>query len=295
MSTPLPSSTTLLIDGDILAFVSAAAAQRAIGNPQVDDSGCIYAFASLPEGIAIMENMLGSLKAKLNATGACIALSSSSNWRKEVLPSYKSNRDELSKPVLLGHLKQHLRDAHGAESVEGLEADDLVGIWATAFDDGFMDQRICVSRDKDFQGIPGFHHTLGDLRSDGTPRVREVTEWQAKRFHLVQCLSGDRIDGYGGCPGLGMARAAAIIDDPKRLVPRAGTITVGKNKGKSVTRWFAEPTNDYWACIVSNYLKAGLTEHDALLTARVAKILLAEDYDFKKGVVRLWTPERIND
>jgi DNA polymerase-1 len=289
-------SNTLLIDGDIVAFHAAAAAQRSIGNPEVDATGCVYAFASLPEGKAIVDNTISNLMSGLNANHMKVAVSgpSAENWRKMVLPSYKSNRDELSRPVLLGHLKEYLFERYPTTSVVGLEADDLLGIWATEANP-LPNMRIVVSRDKDMQGIPGHLHTLGDTDHAGNLKVQEISEWQAKRFHLIQALSGDRVDGYGGCPQIGMLRAAKIIDSPVRLVPRDGVITVGKNKGQPTRVWSPEPTNDYWACIVSHYLKAGLTEQDALTTARVAKILLAEDYDMETGTVRLWAPQRINE
>jgi hypothetical protein len=45
-----------------------------------------------------------------------------------------------------------------------------------------------------------------------------------------------------------------------------------------------------WDTVVEAYEKAGLTEDDALVTARLARILRAEDYD---GVnIKLWEPKR---
>ena len=123
--------------------------------------------------------------------------------------------------------------------------------------------------------------------------VREVTQWEADRFHLIQTLAGDRVDGYAGCPGLGMERAATIIDNPVRLLPKEGVKTRGVNKGESVTRWMAEPTRDYWACIVSHYRKAGLGEAEALVTARLARILRHGEYDPATKEVTLWTPDLI--
>ena len=90
-----------------------------------------------------------------------------------------------------------------------------------------------------------------------------------------------------------MQRAQEIVDDPKLLTPQQGVITRGVNKGQPVTKWVAEPSTDYWKVIVSNYLKGGATEQDALTTARLAHILHHEDYDGSTGTVRLWTPEKL--
>lgn len=287
---------TLLIDGDVIAYQAASACQRVVANPEEDAFGYAWAYADCKQGRAIVDNMLAKLKASLNAEHWEIALSGTSalNWRKAILPTYKSNRDDIVRPVLLGTLKQYLRDAYGAVSEVVLEADDLIGIWATGewcSVEPFGPFAVIVGRDKDFKGIPGTHHTLGDLDGKGQPRLRFVSCEEAERFHLTQALAGDRVDGYAGCPGIGMERASQVIANPQRLVPKSGTLTAGKNKGTQVTKWYAEPTEDYWACIVSHYLKAGLTEADALTTAQVAKILLADDWSTEG--VRLWSPQQI--
>jgi len=45
-----------------------------------------------------------------------------------------------------------------------------------------------------------------------------------------------------------------------------------------------------WPSVVEAYKKAKLTEEDALMNARCARILRASDWDFKKEEVKLWTP-----
>ena len=43
-----------------------------------------------------------------------------------------------------------------------------------------------------------------------------------------------------------------------------------------------------WKLVKNSYEKMGYTEEDALRNARMARILRAEDYDFKKKEVKLW-------
>ena len=43
--------------------------------------------------------------------------------------------------------------------------------------------------------------------------------------------------------------------------------------------------------MVRPFKKAGLTEDDALVQARVARILRAEDFNFETQEVILWNPE----
>lgn len=302
--------TRLLIDGDVIAFISAAAAQENLK----DDFGYIRPFAYTIKGEAVLENMLFALKDQLKGDEMAIVLSDpEDNWRRAVDPSYKTNRTG-DRPLLLDHLKQYLRDKYGAVHWAGLEADDTLGIMMTTpqagpahpDDFGYTAEGhaqwiakhgvklVCVGRDKDFKSIPGLHHSIKqDIGPRGEMLIREVTQWEADRFHMIQTLAGDAIDGFAGCPGIGMKRAAEIIDNPTRLVPQDGIKTRGVNKGEAVIRWMAEPTRDYWACIVSHYRKAGLTEADALKTARLARILRHGEYNPETEELTLWVPDML--
>ena len=46
-----------------------------------------------------------------------------------------------------------------------------------------------------------------------------------------------------------------------------------------------------WATVVKAFKDKGLTEDDALLNARLARILTIDDYDTKRQEPILWTPE----
>lgn len=299
------TETHLLIDGDVIAFSAAAAVQRQYR----DHWGYHWPFASEAEGEACVENMLWNLKQGLkakDAKGPCtfeVYLSDpKENWRRSVDPNYKTNRVG-PRPMLLDHLKDYLREKHGAVWWEGLEADDVLSLRMTAprrpmgritsETEGLYGDElrlVCVGRDKDFKTIPGLHHSIRmDIGASGQYLVRSISKAEADRFHLMQALAGDATDGFKGCPGIGLPRAEKIIANPVRLVPQEGVKTRGVDKGGKVTRWFEEPTNDYWACIVSHYRKQGLTEKHALITARLARLLRYGEYD--NGAVTLWTPE----
>lgn len=305
-----PSKTHLLIDGDVIAFTAASAAQEVI----MDVFGYARPFAYSKTGEAVVENMLANLKANLGADSFQVILSDpKANWRKLVDPTYKTNRVG-DRPLLLDYLKDYLRQEHDAFHWDSLEADDVLGIMMTDPERGekqcvkatdrcagsapcpYCESKsitICVGRDKDFKSIPGLHHMLRDNDANGKPIVREVTQWEGDRFHMIQTLAGDAVDGYAGCSGIGMKRAAEIIDNPVRLVPQPGVKTRGVNKGEGVTRWIAEPTRDYWVAIVSQYLKAGMTEDDALRTARLARILRHGEYNPETEELILWTPDML--
>jgi DNA polymerase-1 len=78
---------------------------------------------------------------------------------------------------------------------------------------------------------------------------------------------GDPADGYKGIPGVGLKRAAKILDQAEDGEPQ-----------------------EFWSLIVEAYEARGLTEDDAILNARMARILRWEDYDYDNKEVKLWTP-----
>lgn len=292
--------THLLVNGDVIAFIAAAACQH----KEVDAHRRIRPVAYEPEGEAVVDNLLLGLRSGLKAQSFEVVLSDpADNWRRAVDPAYKANRsdplDFTQRPLLLDYLKDYLGSKYAAYHWPGLEADDVLGIKMT--DPGARIgyalaevKPICVGRDKDFKTIPGLHHSIKqDVGPSGQMLVREVSPWEAERFHLMQALAGDRVDGYYGCPTIGLDRAAQILDAPTLLAPKQGVKTRGVNKGEAVTKWFGEPTRDLWACIVSHYRKQGLGEADALRTARLARILHHGEYDQETREVTLWTPDKI--
>ena len=113
---------------------------------------------------------------------------------------------------------------------------------------------IIVSPDKDMKQIPGMLWNFDDSFT--------ITKEEGAKWHLIQSLAGDNTDGYAGVPGIGVKRAEALF----------------KKKGYS------------WETVVSIFEDKDLTEEDALLNARLARILTVKDYDFKKRTPKLWTP-----
>lgn len=163
-----------------------------------------------------------------------MCFSGASNYRKGLYPDYKANRVGMRKPLAYQAVVQHFMQRGSGVVVDHLEGDDLVGIY------GSLDGTIMVSADKDLRGVPGLlldprHLELG---------VQVVTIESATRHHLFQTLTGDRTDGYAGCPGVGPVKANAILDE-------------------SCT----------WEAVVAAYKDAGLTEEDALVQAQLAYIL----------------------
>jgi DNA polymerase-1 len=209
--------------------------------------------SSFEDVLETFNSTVRTIKSTLEGDDVILCLTDSEgNFRKKLLPTYKGKRGK--KPLVLKTLKQHLIDAFSAYWRPGLEGDDIMGILATRSNpDG--EDRIIVSIDKDMKQIPGKL-----VRWPNTDIV-EVTEEEADYFHMLQTLTGDVTDGYSGCPGVGPVKAERILAH-----------------------------QDHWNAVLNAYEKAGLSEQDALVQARVARILRASDYDFKERKVKLWEP-----
>jgi len=255
-----------LIDGDIVIYEAIGASSRSF---PVEDFTRADGAESLSAGIDLagakqfVERYVERACSGLGTTERRIALSSfGDRWRNAVMPTYKSNRSS-AKPLGWLELRDWMVSDLGALDHKGLEADDLLGLWATGM---FKDAGVIVSKDKDMNTLPcRWISAPGD-------EVVEVSLAEADAFHMKQALMGDAVDGYKGCPGYGAVTAAALV---------------GKHFDSEADTFGAK---ECWAAIVAAYEKKGLEEADALQNARVARIVRDSDYDRKKDEVILWTP-----
>jgi 5'-3' exonuclease len=248
---------TILIDADVLAYQSAAACEVAT------DWGEGYWTWHCDINEVKHAIITGIEKAvqTLNGNDYRLCLTDSAgNFRRSVLPTYKGNRANVKKPLVLRAIRQWLIDDLGAYFRPGLEGDDCLGILHTM---GMKGETVVLSIDKDMKTVPGLF-----CRDLSTEEIVSISESEADYWHLFQTLTGDATDGYSGCPGIGPKKAEAI------LAP-----------------WDAEvDVATMWKQIVKVYEKAGLSEEEALVQARVARILRASDYDFNNKRPILWTP-----
>lgn len=254
-----------LIDADILAYQAAAVSEQAVD--WEDGLWTLHAFDQ--DAIRAFEATLQSILEKVEADEYYLAFSDKDNWRKSVLPTYKSNRSGVRKPMLLKFLRDYAYKTHPSLQIPELEGDDILGIYATMSEPHKPDYVIC-SIDKDLNTIPGKHYNFG--RNE----FFEINPHEADYWHMVQTLTGDATDGYAGCPGIGPVTAEKILQ--KAL--DEGTPWANPQQLREI----------YWKHVVAAYEKAGLGEEEALVQARVARILRSEDFDDITKKVILWTP-----
>lgn len=277
---------TALLDGDVYLFQAALAAETVTDW----DDGVWTLESHEPTAIESLTHMVERDLEATECADLVFALSDpdrSQIFRKQVLPTYKEARTKKRKPLLIPFLREWALDMYTCYEKPTLEGDDVLGILMT-HPNIIKGTKVCISIDKDMKTVPGLHYNAN--RPD--EGIYEVDPEFASRFHLQQTLAGDAVDGYGGCPGIGMDTAAKILDaDPHIVEPYEHTFKSGKRAGETETRW-AKVEGDYtpWQTIVSYYRKAGLGEQEALRQARCARILQHTDYDFTNKRVSLWTP-----
>jgi DNA polymerase-1 len=251
--------STVLIDCDILLY------KHAFANFQrtVWDEDTITEEADLDQAIKDINAFTKQVTRTCGCDKHIMCLTGDRNFRYKVLPTYKHNRADLpDKPQIWYDLRKHITDNHPVWLIEGLEADDVMGIY------GSIDPAVytVASADKDLRTIPCW---LYNWMKDKAPRLIEKRE--ADMWFYTQCLTGDSTDGYKGCPGIGPKRAAKLLDEIQ---------TDDDDQFEALA----------WEAIVAAYEAKGLTEEDAIQQARVARILRNTEWDDTKHTYKLWTP-----
>jgi len=237
---------SLLIDCDYIVYKCCAATETEI------DFGedLIVVTSRFSEAYEYVERELYNIASDLGCfDDSILFFSDSVNFRKSIDPNYKGHRNR-KKPCGYKRVINKLKEDYNVVVMPSLEADDAMGVYATK-----EPGHIICSPDKDMRQIPG---ELYDL-SDG---VVTITPEEGYRWHLIQTMAGDQTDGYAGVPGIGIKRAADLLDKH----------------------------GDSWKTVVDAFMEKGLDESVALQNARLAKILQVEDYDFTNQTVRPWTP-----
>ena len=235
----------ILIDADFIVYKACAAAETEID--WGDDTILVTskfsdAYNATKRELTKLENKFGTF------TPMILFFSDSTNFRKKILPDYKGHRNR-KKPCGYKRVINKLKTEFEVILMPTLEADDAMGIYATKHPGN-----IIVSPDKDMKQIPGELYNLDETFT--------IDKDAGAKWHLIQSISGDQTDGYGGVPGIGVKRAEPLFND----------------KGYS------------WKTVVEAFAERDLSEDDALTNARLAKILTVDDYDFKKNRPILWDP-----
>jgi len=250
---------TLLIDADPPAYKFAARNEQSF---DWDDGEEPVIKTDISTARDELHTYIVELAELLKADQVVVALTDydNPNFRKAIFPSYKCRRGK--KPKLLPDMRQFLADTFKSYIRPTLEADDVLGILATT-NRFIKGEKIIVSIDKDLATIPGYLYNP-DHEKRG---VIKVSKRDAFTYFMSQVITGDKTDDYPGCPGAGPVAADNALAEA--ATPRG-----------------------MWKAVVEVYENKGLTEEDAIVQARCARILHSTDYDFKAKRPILWTPPK---
>ena len=175
-------------------------------------------------------------------------------FRHEIFPEYKANRKNKRKPLALYGIVKQIQQRYESVSYTGLEGDDVLGLLATSKK---YSNSIVVSPDKDMKTVPCTLIANDDMEL--------ITKKKADGHWMIQALTGDSTDNFKGLIGCGPVTADKILGDAKTLP-------------------------DMWDKVVEAYEKKKQTFADAILTARLSRILREGDFNYKTKEVELWTP-----
>lgn len=249
-----PSTLSLFFDGDMIVFRTCSAAETPIH--WYGDLWTLHSdLADVKDAIdSMICNITDKVLRHYKHEGEyeiVLCFSSAPYFRSKVYPQYKLNRVDKRKPIGYAAAIDWVRLRYNVMSLPNLEADDILGIYGTLP----HGNAVIISGDKDMRSLPcRFYNFIQDEYYD-------TTQEQADYWFYYQTLVGDITDNYKGCPKVGEVGAKKILDK-----------------------------DCSWSAVVAAYEKAGLSEEEALVQARVARILRFEDVDEDLRPI-LWTPE----
>jgi hypothetical protein len=195
MSKEIKKPPVLAVDGDILAYRTAAV--------------CEDHFAGACD--EIIDSTLKQIATNTGVSTMRIYLSGKDNFRYSIAKTkpYKGNRATMVRPVYLEHCKNYLLNDYKAIMVHEAEADD--GIASDMVNHGAAHCGI----DKDMLQIPGLHYNyVKEEWTQVTPEDAELTLYR-------QVCMGDTSDNIPGLPRIGEAKAKAAITDWRKAKEQA--------------------------------------------------------------------------
>jgi DNA polymerase I len=231
---PMSESDELfLVDGSGFIFrayyAMAYGGRSPMTNPEGVPVGAVYGFTNM---------LLKMLKDYHAPYMAVIFDAARENFRNEIYPEYKANRDETPEDLIPQF--PLIRDATKAFDLpalelEGYEADDLIAAY-TKLARAKGKKVVIVSSDKDLMQLVGEGvRMLDPMKGEfiGPDQVFEKFGVTPDKVVDVQALAGDSTDNVPGVPGIGIKTAAQLINeygDLETLLARAGEIKQDKRR-----------------------------------------------------------------
>lgn len=246
--------TYALIDADMILHHAIGAAQQEV---QWDDDIWVQ-WCGLREARDTYYSMLATLgeAAGFGLDDCWHCFTSRSQFRRDLFPGYKAKR-KGSKPIGYGALKAEILASDHAFMYDQIEADDVISLLSDRLEEA---DYVIVSGDKDLRQIEGPHCNL-------TGEVEYVSPLDACYNFWIQAVMGDPVDGIPGAKGIGKVKAERIARNMDLTDPV-----------------------DCWRHVLAAYGDAD----EALLNARLVRLLRHDEYDFNNHTVKLWEPPTLH-
>ena len=243
---------TLLIDADWLVYNSCCACEEDTRWNEWQHQ----LTSDVRDCLSLIENRLDVYKnIAQDKHDIVMCFTSYPTFRHEIFPEYKINRIGKRKPLALKHTINKVKERYECITYPNLEGDDVLGLLAT---NGRYDNPIIVSVDKDMRTIP--------CKLLAAEEVEHITQKKANRHWFEMSMAGDAGDGIQSIKGMGMVTASKTLADTPDTIEAL------------------------WDKVSKTYIKKGHTLADAILNARLTRILREGDYNYQTGEVNLWKP-----
>ena len=243
---------TLLIDADWLIFNSCCACEEDTRWNEWEHT----LHSDERDILNLIENRLDVYRSIAdNNHDIVMCFTSYPTFRHEIFPEYKINRIGKRKPLALKSIIKEVKQRYETVAYENLEGDDVLGLLAT---NGRYKDPIIVSVDKDMRTLP--------CKLIAAEEIEHITNKKATRHWFEMSLAGDAGDGILGIKGMGMVTASKTLADTP------------------------DTKEALWSKVQETYTKKGYTIADAILNARLTRILREGDYNYQTGEVNLWKP-----
>jgi 5'-3' exonuclease len=188
-----------LLDGDLIVYSICAAAEY--GND--------IAYVRVEEILSAIDSKIIFLKNRTEAEKVRVFFSGKRNFRFDIMPEYKAHRADKERPYYLDTARKYVEAKWNAESMEGVEADDLMCIYQKQ-----DDSTIIVTIDKDMLQCKGWHYrwetqhkgeefifvdNVGELNCKISDKGTKKISGHGPLFLCWQLLTGDSTDNVMGC------------------------------------------------------------------------------------------------
>ena len=157
-----------------------------------------------------VDNMLKEIETEcgiFSTPKLAIAVKGAGNFRHDIYDKYKGQRKELEPKIkeALGYAHNYMVEKHGAIRCDGMEADDMVAMWAWECIKANK-AYVVVHIDKDLNMIPGAHYNF-------VKRTHYMVDFEeAHTNFLKQILTGDSADNIPGVMGIGPKKSEKLLE-----------------------------------------------------------------------------------